>query len=506
MENKNKIAIYLFILRILRTFLNILILSLSAIFFGISIERDIWIIASTFILTINLAIWGPINETFRTKFIFLRELDGENKTLQKTGSLLVFITIITLLISVIIITYCDYITRLVVPSYQEKNIYLFTKILILLTPSFLITELTNIFSGLLNAYNHFYIPELLGLISGIVNFICIAILANKFGIYSLVIAQYISLFILLIFISKYLSKVNITTTKLFNHTFRWKDIRPFIIFSMPFFFPYFIGQYNAILEKSISNNIGDGVVSMIDYSKKFTDTLQAVLTSVLASVMVPNLATLFSKKNITEFQESLNEYLKIIFIILSITTPILITSSLPLNKILFLHGEMTIQTVKEMAILTRYYTLSFIVIALYLFFGLALLSQNQGKKYAIWGVIAQIIIILINISQYKTLGKYTFAISLFISHSIASLFMFISLQLENKKHLLYILSKYIILITTLTITVSIGNIYTSSLNPIIQLVINIFILTISLMVFGNFANISILHYCNKIYKKIFQHE
>ena len=38
-------------------------------FFGVSKEKDVWLVAYTLIISIDLAIWGPLNDIFRTKFI-----------------------------------------------------------------------------------------------------------------------------------------------------------------------------------------------------------------------------------------------------------------------------------------------------------------------------------------------------------------------------------------------------------------------------------------------------
>ena len=85
-QNLRKISAYLFGLRLLRTGISVITLVLAAKFFGISIGRDVWILVSAFIATVNSAVWGPINETFRTKFIFIREQEGESVALRITSS------------------------------------------------------------------------------------------------------------------------------------------------------------------------------------------------------------------------------------------------------------------------------------------------------------------------------------------------------------------------------------------------------------------------------------
>ena len=76
-QNIKKIASGLFVLRLFRMSLSMVSLILSAKFFGVSMERDMWVLVTAFIMTLGSALWGPVNETFRAKFIFISESDGK---------------------------------------------------------------------------------------------------------------------------------------------------------------------------------------------------------------------------------------------------------------------------------------------------------------------------------------------------------------------------------------------------------------------------------------------
>lgn len=55
-SNIKKITSILFILRILRMSMSVVTLIFSAKYFGVSIERDVWILATTFLVTICSAV------------------------------------------------------------------------------------------------------------------------------------------------------------------------------------------------------------------------------------------------------------------------------------------------------------------------------------------------------------------------------------------------------------------------------------------------------------------
>ena len=82
-----KITFYLFGFKLLRLLFSLITLPITANLFGVSIERDSWVLVTSFITVIGLTIWGPLNETFRAKFIFIKEKEGDIIALSKTVSL-----------------------------------------------------------------------------------------------------------------------------------------------------------------------------------------------------------------------------------------------------------------------------------------------------------------------------------------------------------------------------------------------------------------------------------
>lgn len=496
-QNLKKISTYLFGLRLLRTGISIVTLVLAAKFFGISVGRDAWILVSAFITTVNAAVWGPINETFRTKFIFIREQEGEQIALRKTSELLFFMIFVTIFISVLLLIFRYPLMSVVAPSLAVEHREEFVKMLFFLLPTFIITQMTTIGISVLNAYNYFYIPEIVGFFSGIANLICIIFLAPIIGIYSLVISQYVSIVLLLIVIIYYIRTkqigINICLFKI-----EWANIRPFVLFALPFFLPYFAGQCSGLLERSLANYLGEGVVSILDYSRKFTDILQSVLSGILASVMVPVLALHFSKKHFENFRNDLKQNIQVVFIILFLTVPILIGASLPLCKFLYLRGDMTLEVVKEIATITRIYGMAFVGVAFYLLFGLALLAQNEGKKYALYGMIAQIGMIVINLLLFRYIGIYTFAISLLVTHMGIAVWMLKLVKLDVRKEIYCYFAKCMMILLLLVILLFVLNIFLIDLKPFSCLVISGATLILLIMVASGMLDFSIWRYLKKL--------
>lgn len=488
-------SLYLLVFRFIKIALSIFILTLSAKYFGVSVDMDIWIIVTSVISTINLSIFGSLNETFRAKFVFIKEQEGEKSALLKTGSLLVFILVVTLICSALLALFSKSLIPYFASSLVDSQKQIFVSILLLMIPSFVINELTSIGTSVLNAYDVFYMPEIMGIVSSLLNLFCIFLLAPHIGIKSLIIAQYVSSFILIFLIFYFFkkSKIHIFSG---GYAFKWEHIKPFVYFSLPFFFPYIVAQFNIILEKKLANSLGIGIVSIVNYASQFKGIIQAVFSSVLVTVMVPSLASRFANKNPNDFERILNDNIQIVFISISLIVPFLFAAASPIANLLYNHGGIDTSSIDAIVYLIRFYSFSIISVMLYLIFGLTLLAQQLGKIYAFQGVMAQIITILINVFFYKSIGATVFPLSLLISHFFVSLFMFKYIDIQNKKAIGIEVGKYIILILILSASLFfLVNLVGSCIeNSILQLIIDGILLILLFLLFATILGFKVLRY------------
>lgn len=483
-ENIKKITAYLFGLKFLGLFVSLFVLSLSAKFFGVSEERDIWLLVSSFFMALAGATFGPINETFRAKFTHLKGTEETESLKRKLNSLIGFIIIIGIVLSLIIFLFPNYLVYIIAPTLEGVD--MFNKMLLILIPSLLLNQLIYLGIGILNIHNVFYIPEIVGFFSAFINLICIYILAPIIGIYSLIVSQYIYLFLYLIVVLCLLYKKDVVIRPVF--LFKWNDVKPFVFFSLPFFFPYFIGQCNLIVEKNLASTLGQGVVSILDYSRRFSTILQTVLTSVLASVMVTKLTHLYTQDESREYSKYHTKFLEITNLILCLSIPILIGSAPAISKLFFMRGDINQNDIIRISELMQIYSFSFVGIALYLFFGLTLLTQMRGKLYAILGVSAQILTMIINIFFYQSLRDFVFPISVGLGHFSSALIMFYFIKSENKKEEFRIILKTVFYIIFVAIVIYVENLFIEIYDPLIILTLNI----ITLLMFSFFVLLPIM--------------
>lgn len=478
-KNIQKISFFLFTLKFLSLSTSLIVLALSAHFFGISSERDVWVLVTSFFLALTNALFGPINETFRAKYISLKEELASSILENQVRKLVGFIIVVACVVSIFIFSFSELIKDILFPNPTLTSSILFTKMMVILIPTFIINQIITLSISILNTYNVFYIPEIVSLVASIINIVSIYILTKYIGIYSLIVSQYISLIIYGLIVIFFLNKNNIRITPIFY--FKWGDISPYIIFSLPFFIPYLFGQVSSILEKTLAVSFGDGVLSILDYSKKFIIILQTVLTSVLASIMVSDLTKSYTNKDLLSYSVNHKKYFEIFLLILSLSLPILIGSSSLISKFLFMHGDLSSEAISSITRMSQFYGFAFIGISLYLFTGLTLLSQLKAKHYALIGVFTQIFVIIFNLSFYKILKEYTFPISSGISHFFSAIIMQLFIKNIEKKFYCALFIKVLIFILILVFFLRIEIFYLHEFSDFICIVINC--LTVLLLIF-----------------------
>ncbi len=494
-----KITLLLLALRLLRILLSVITLTVSADYFGISYKRDLWVLVSTFLSTLSLAIWGPVNETFRTKFIFIKEEKGEKEAVKQTGALIGFVLVVTLMLSLFIALFSGYLANYMIALPTSTKVSLFIYLLLLLLPSFLLNELTTLTISVLNAYNVYYIPEIVGTVTGVIGLFVIAFLSPSLGIYSLVIAQYVGGIFLFGVILYYLKSLRIP---LWNHirAVRWNRISGFIYFSLPFFFPYFVGQINALTEKFLAGRLGEGCISSLDYAHQFTSVLQGVLGSVLLTIMVPMLSKSFSQKRLDEYATVFREYLSVCFVVLCVVIPLLLGAAQPICQFFFLRGGVTPEDLSHIILISRLYAFSFIGIVLYMLFGSAALSMGKNKVYAMYGVAAQLFMLVLNLSLYNKVGIYIFPVSNGIAHFVAMIMIGRNVSVGSRDVCLKI-SRYVLVIVVISGVIYGFNALLEPANALLAILFNLLLTIVLLPIALLGAGFDMSFYWKKLLKK-----
>jgi murein biosynthesis integral membrane protein MurJ len=404
-SSSRRISIGLTILKLFRSLGALLIIILSARYFGTSAERDAWIIGGTIVTVLIQIFFGPINETFRAKYVHLKQDKPDIDTNKTLNSLVSSTIIISLLLIISGVCFPGFFASCFSPNKSD----ILTLMIRILLPSLLLVQLTNILSSILNAHSSFYLPDTFNLFSIILNILILIALSPVIGIYSLVVSSYLSSFFLLIVLA-------IRCKRKINYQFKfvfpeWHLIKPFILFAFPFYINYIFSQADIVIEKNLLSRIGTGSISIMDYARKFSDLPVTIMISVVLTVLTPVLSSLFARKERYDAFQDTQKFFRMLMLCITPMAAVFIALPKEVINLLLVHGQFTEDNVPITASLLQWYSLGMVFTAVYLVYAQALIAQKKTYFFSVIVIGTYVLKILFNLFFYQKLGLATFAIS-----------------------------------------------------------------------------------------------
>ena len=409
--------------QLLKGCLSIILVMLSASLFGADIHRDAWVIAWSIQILFFKFLFGPINETFRSKFIHLKEENGEQYALSAGYSLLLFCLIICLAVVSAFFVFDNQIIRFFAPGYsQNADRVIIIKMTLSLIPTLFLSQIITLFTALLNSFRSFYLPELFGVISLFINIVLLYFFASEWGIYTLVIANYLSLSILAFLLIFYLRRHQIYPS---FFRFSLKMLAPFVLFSLPLYLSYTAGQLNSWSERVIVSFLKVGHSSALDYARKFIDLPITIIIAIGTTTMTPLLATIWTKeKNSVYFRANFLNFLRMALLIIAPIVVLLGVCSTEIIELLLLRGKFSAEWVAPTAHTLSWFGFGLFGVVFYSLSGQALLIQKKSMIYALIGVGVQLLPILFNYLWLQRFGLAIFGISWCIAQYVCGIAMF----------------------------------------------------------------------------------
>jgi len=393
-----------------------------AALFGVSLAKDQWLLAYSMVIIIDLAIWGPLNETFRVKFIAVKEQIGQKRALLQTQSLLFFIFLFSIAIVAFVMIKPEIVSSILVPDYSEDQRQGLDHMIRFVAPILLINQATLIGTSILNAYDVFYIPEIAAFVSQICGILIMLFTAHQLGIYSLVLSTMLGLIILLTLVIIKIKRKKIELFSLFVP--RFDDFKQYFIFALPLFVPYCIGQCNALIEKRLISSQGIGSVSIIDFSKKFPDMVNAIFSSVLMTILIPVLAKAFVKNDDHTYAKNFVQAFSLGILGLGFFAIYMFLASPDLLYFFYGNSDITEDSMIKIIDLNILYSIALMAIFIYLIFSMGLLAIGKNKLCAFAGAFTQVLVISLNILFVNRFGMVVFPISVFFAHVLGGIYMF----------------------------------------------------------------------------------
>jgi putative peptidoglycan lipid II flippase len=429
-----RVTFGLSIIQLFKAFLSFFTVIISSIYFGTTIGRDVWLLSLSIMAILGAFIFGPVFEIFRAKFVMIKEGESEEKALKAVGSLLMYMLIISTIIIIVAEIVPAVLGKTFAPIYSDEQQQLLRIMIRLIAPTLIFSMIISILTGVLNVYNIFYVPEVMAIISSVLNVVIILLFAPTYGIYSLVLSGYLSNIILIVVLIIVVRKSNIKLLKKLNFDFSYT--LQFFKFALPFYFNYFIAQVLLAVEKILSTFLGVGSLSVLDYARKFVAIPIGVIQSTINIVLATSLAKIYINEGERGFVLELNKFIDLVLLITLPLVTMFIICPVEIVRVFLVRGAFDPKFLVPTAHALFWFGFGIVSIIFFSSNAQALVAKGKVKISAIISAMLGFLILLINLLFYKKYGIQVLAFSWSMGHFIGGVMMYFLVSFEHFKFLI----------------------------------------------------------------------
>jgi putative peptidoglycan lipid II flippase len=316
---------------------------LTAKFFGISSEVDIYVVAFSFIsIFVLIFSAGPFQGAFIPLFTrhYYQDKNEGWDFFSKVLNLIGIMNIAIIIAIIIVLIYRPELLRFIVPGFNDAqliNLNAYIKILLILI---LLSSISVLFISILQVFGNFLLSVSPPILNNIVIILTIILLYKSLGICSLIfgiaLGSIFSFLWLVFSVFRYRPVYSIRVIKLDS------QIKDFVLFAFPMVLLIFIDQINALIQKTIVSVTGSGNISALNYAYKLVGIPVGLFGMGIATVIFPALASLINKrKEHGLLNEKVINGLNFLIYTLVPTTIFFMAFATPIVRLMFERGAFT---------------------------------------------------------------------------------------------------------------------------------------------------------------------
>jgi len=478
MVNVKKTSFYLTGFRLVRAFLGIASVLLTARFFGASKERDFFVLAMTTTTVLPALTFGALSEIFRAKFVHIREILSLEKAVASARTLIWGILFISLSMVVLGIYKAELLAAVFSKNISENSFRELAFMIRLTLPIMIFSQLSAYWSRALNCFESFYVPEIVGMVSSIIEVILIVCLAPLIGIYSLLISSYFSNILLFSVVMFLLHKKCPEFLSLKMESFL--AIKPYILAAVPFWFGNLLGQITTIVERRFSSGFGIGNVAILDYAQKLNSVPLSVVFSVVASVLTPVLAKYFANNSKNEFANESLSFYRFILILFAPFVFLMFFCSGEIGNLLFA-SNVSSQEIHKFAVAVSIYAFGLFGVIHYIVFMQVLVAKGENAKVSVVVALNQIIIVACNLLFAYRFGIWGFVTSWSVCHFVSGLTLMFMSKINPKDIIASIVKITMLYLFSFGLFFLIKNIF-YTLGDVFKIILSLLVFAIILLI------------------------
>jgi peptidoglycan biosynthesis protein MviN/MurJ (putative lipid II flippase) len=473
MVSKKKYLL-LILFRAAGLFLSVASVLITARYFGASQDRDFFVIAMSVVAILPMLVYGSLTEVFRAKFVHIREKLGTERAVDSARGVIFWISAMSAAIVLLGELCAGEIAAFFMGGRDSVSFPLLVTLIRATLPIIFLSQLSTFWIQVLNCFNVFFIPEIFGLISSVINIALVVLLFDRVGVFSLVISNYASA-VLLVAVLVFIVRKYIPGMIGLRVGGVGGEIKQYFAAALPLMFVYWVGQLSAIAERKLSAGFGIGNIALLDYAQKLLSVPQSVVLGIAASILSPALAKHHANKNSADFMDELWSFYR--FAVIVFAPCVFCMCFLPANigDLLFA-SKISVSEIHTFGVTVMIYGFGLLGVINHIIFTQTLIAQSRGRVVSAIALVNQTMILACNVTFAYKWGILGLAMSWSVWHIFSGFaLMLVSGALKKDGAVLILRIYALYLLSFLTVWAININRFLQGLGDIPQIIINLIV-------------------------------
>ncbi len=382
--------------------------SLLTAYFGSGMESDAFTTASTIpTMLFDVIIGGVISAAFIPVFNDIVSKRGKDDGMKFVNKFVTLVVCISAVIAVFGIIFSGQLVSIQTQYAGEKHA-LASQLTSIMFPMIIFTGLAFSFVGLLQSFGEYRIPSLISLVSNLAIIFYYVVFGKRFGIYGLAVTMVIAWSLQFIILIPWIVKFGVR----YKPDFRFKDadIKAVLKLAGPMLIATWVQPLYSIVNQNFASNI-DSAVTLIQQSNRLYIIVVGVFSFVVTNLIFPKLAKAVADEDMDEAKRLTVSSLRSIVLVIAPLMAGLMVLSEPAANVIFGYGKMDAESVRQIGVLLKFYSVGMLGLGLNEILSKAFFSLKDSKTPMRNSVISMLVNIALAYILYQLMSTNGLALA-----------------------------------------------------------------------------------------------
>lgn len=386
---------------------------LIALYFGTSIETDIYFYIIGIVTTIALFINGSTTIVIIPEVIHIKETKGLEDAHKLINFFFYLFTAIAIIPTVILIIYPT-LTIKSISKFSDPIIRSHLSIFVLSSVLIVLLTANTFIKEVLGSFRFFTMPMIISLVNSFFSLAFVFLFHVKLKTVSLLLGLITGNIINLILLLFTLKKNTGWRFSYFNIGIS-KGVLKRLLYAQS---GSLVSAFSVLVPPYLLSGLGTGVIAAINFSKQIADAPTSFITAQFASVSGIKFNIQYARKEFQELGETFNKAFSFLIFVLCPICGIMFIDCKEIVGFIFSRGAFTYSSVNETAFFCKIFIVSVPLIALDIFSSRMLIAAKKISQTFWYQIVSNLFLIISIIVLLPRLHAKAFPIAVLINYSV----------------------------------------------------------------------------------------